>query len=603
MGDNRYHELLGLDPAIESPTYYELLVLAPADATSDAIENHYKEQMTKLQHIKSPKHKGFIEYLKDELRNAKLTLSNSDRRKEYDGKLGSKHLEAFREFAKPFMALGEVPRKVYATIVSTGVSKHGITDAEATKIVDEVMAAAGAKIAAEVEAHAAEPAPQAAPPPPPPPPPAQHVAHGAEPVAAPAGGDPLAFFDEAETPAQHAPPAASSHHHPTPLATPFSPAALRPPAAPTYMGAGGHAPSAPSDHFSDAPPADAAYGVEQPQPQARSMPPGMQRGFPRATPAPPPSSQPPTPGRDPNESSQGARTSPAPPSDVQPRIQRANRFYGSEDAYRPGGATGGGSAGSGSAGSGSEGGYRPWGGSGSGTSDAYGRPAESGRAGSDAYGRGGPQDTGRGGSDSHARSSPSDSGRMGSGEYGASKPSDRLPRREPETPGTPAGPSAAANARAAYMNQQDAKAAEEARKSYNGAIKLSRIAIQAHVSLADYFPRSGDMQSRINGVWYEDVLRTEHKMWREALPFFQKTVEKLMGVRGPLSEDLRARAETNVRNIEHYVKEWKDLKFKLEFEAVKKGELIRLYRDFVASKRSDALNHEIPKPEGPVATT
>ena len=53
--------------------------------------------MTKLQHIKSPKHKGFIEFLKDELRNAKLTLSNVERRKEYDSKLGSKHTEAFRD--------------------------------------------------------------------------------------------------------------------------------------------------------------------------------------------------------------------------------------------------------------------------------------------------------------------------------------------------------------------------------------------------------------------------------------------------------------------------------------------------------------------------
>ena len=81
MGDNRYHELLGLDSAIEQPTYYELLNLAPAAATIEAVEKNYKEQMTKLQHIKNPKHKGFIEFLKDELRNAKSTLSNEVKRK------------------------------------------------------------------------------------------------------------------------------------------------------------------------------------------------------------------------------------------------------------------------------------------------------------------------------------------------------------------------------------------------------------------------------------------------------------------------------------------------------------------------------------------
>jgi hypothetical protein len=170
-----------------------------------------------------------------------------------------------------------------------------------------------------------------------------------------------------------------------------------------------------------------------------------------------------------------------------------------------------------------------------------------------------------------------------------------------DPPAQPASP--AANARAAYQSQQDAKAADDARKSYNGGIKLAKIALQAHTTLAEYFPRSGEMKTRINDVSYEDVLRTEHKMWKEALPLFQRSLEKLGSARGGLADDIRGRAEANMRNIESYLKEWKDLKFKLEFQGVKRGEMQKLYRDYVESKRSDAFKHEIAKPEGPVATT
>jgi len=152
------------------------------------------------------------------------------------------------------------------------------------------------------------------------------------------------------------------------------------------------------------------------------------------------------------------------------------------------------------------------------------------------------------------------------------------------------------------MSQQEAKVAEDARKSYNGGIKLAKLAIQAHVTLGEYFPRTGDMQQRINGVSYEDVLRTEHKMWKESLPFFVKVTERLGQFKGPFADDLRGRAEGNVKTIEQYLKEWKDLKFKLEFSSVKIAEMIKIYREYIDRKRSDVLKREIEKPDGPVAT-
>jgi hypothetical protein len=276
------------------------------------------------------------------------------------------------------------------------------------------------------------------------------------------------------------------------------------------------------------------------------------------------------------------RTAPAPPSDVAPKIQRSNRFYGGGgDEYAPKKSSSG---------------------------------SDSGRTGSasdfDRLGSQAPRDDRR-------PSSPAEYGRPGGSDFDRGKVSDRLQKgRDYQTPmappwreNTPAPTpspeptqSAASRARAAYMSQEEAKAVEDARKSYNGGIKLAKLAIQAHVTLGEYFPRSGEMLQRINGISYEDVLRTEHKMWKESLPFFVKASDKLGQWKGTFADDLRGRTEGNARLIEQYLKEWKDLKFKLEFSSVKIAEMVKIYREYVERKRSDALKREIEKPDGPVAT-
>src|SRR5205085_2699708 len=72
--------------------------------------------------------------------------------------------------------------------------------------------------------------------------------------------------------------------------------------------------------------------------------------------------------------------------------------------------------------------------------------------------------------------------------------------------GPPPGPAPtpAANARAVYQNKEDAKTLDDARKAYNGGIKLSKLALAAHSALIDYFPRSGEPKVRINDVTYEE---------------------------------------------------------------------------------------------------
>jgi hypothetical protein len=155
VGDPRYAELLGLDPSIEAPTYWELIGLAHDVSDSEVIEKAYKERMTKIQQIKSSKHKGFIEYLKEELRTAKLTLTNADRRKEYEDKLRKESLIEFKKFVEPLMSMGEVPKKIYDRILQTAQSKYRLKADEAKPIVKAMALAVGANLETEEAAHPA----------------------------------------------------------------------------------------------------------------------------------------------------------------------------------------------------------------------------------------------------------------------------------------------------------------------------------------------------------------------------------------------------------------------------------------------------------------
>jgi len=138
VDDNPYKELLGLDPALEHPTYYELLGLPPEHATPDSIDREFKARMTKLQHVKSPKHKGFIEFLKDELRKAKRTLADAARRKDYDAAQKKKRIETFTGIVEPLLALGNVPPDVLETLVTVVASKHGLAVDDARAVVEAI---------------------------------------------------------------------------------------------------------------------------------------------------------------------------------------------------------------------------------------------------------------------------------------------------------------------------------------------------------------------------------------------------------------------------------------------------------------------------------
>lgn len=145
MADERYQKLLGIDPADETPTYYELFCIDRSETDEPTIEAAYKTQIRKLQAIRTSKDKGFIEFLKEELRKARRILTNVERRKEYDVSLQEDAVETFKEFVQPLMALGQITRSVFDTMVAKGVS-DGLEEAVAAQIITEMAAESGATI-------------------------------------------------------------------------------------------------------------------------------------------------------------------------------------------------------------------------------------------------------------------------------------------------------------------------------------------------------------------------------------------------------------------------------------------------------------------------
>jgi hypothetical protein len=148
VADERYKKLLDIEPAGEIPTHYELLCIDRAENGKDVIEAKYKEQMRKVQSVRSSKDKGFIEFLKEELRKARLTLTNPKRRQAYDESLVEDAVEDFKTWVQPMMALGTVTKSLYDTFVANGVSM-GLSEEQAGKLIHEVAEAHNATLQLE----------------------------------------------------------------------------------------------------------------------------------------------------------------------------------------------------------------------------------------------------------------------------------------------------------------------------------------------------------------------------------------------------------------------------------------------------------------------
>jgi hypothetical protein len=150
VADPRYNELLGIDKEIETPPdHFQLLGVDYSESDAEVITKHFKQLMSKIQQVKSNKHKGFLELLKEDLRKAKLNLSNADRRKNYlaelEEKKKSQNVEEFREQVESLLILGEIPKKIFDKLIEKGVSLQ-FTAEEAEKIIDELTEKAGVTV-------------------------------------------------------------------------------------------------------------------------------------------------------------------------------------------------------------------------------------------------------------------------------------------------------------------------------------------------------------------------------------------------------------------------------------------------------------------------
>lgn len=157
MADERYSRILGIEPTDEVPTYYELLGLAKTETDPAAVEAAYKAQIRKAQEIRTSKDKGFLEFLKEELRTARRTLADPGKRKAYDESLIADTVASFKAFVQPLMALGRISKSVLDTMIAKGVG-DGLTAEHALTIVQEVAAASGATVETEEPAPAPAPA-------------------------------------------------------------------------------------------------------------------------------------------------------------------------------------------------------------------------------------------------------------------------------------------------------------------------------------------------------------------------------------------------------------------------------------------------------------
>ena len=145
MPDERYQKLLGIEPADDVPTYYELLCIERTETDEGVLEKAYKTQIRKLQEIRTSKDKGFLEYLKEELRQARRTLADGEKRKAYDESLLAVTIESFKGFVMPLMALGNISRSVCDTMVAKGVS-DGLSESAALKVIEELAKAHNATL-------------------------------------------------------------------------------------------------------------------------------------------------------------------------------------------------------------------------------------------------------------------------------------------------------------------------------------------------------------------------------------------------------------------------------------------------------------------------
>jgi hypothetical protein len=156
----RYNELLGIPNTIRDPDLYQLLGLERATLDAAVVEERYRERMGTLQAIKSPKHKSFIEFLKGELRRARAVLVDDRQRAAYDLELLEERRGQLTRILDIVLADGTL-RPAEEERIQALAAEVGLSPAETEQVLQEELAARGARRASEVAPI--DPPPAAAP--------------------------------------------------------------------------------------------------------------------------------------------------------------------------------------------------------------------------------------------------------------------------------------------------------------------------------------------------------------------------------------------------------------------------------------------------------
>lgn len=140
----RYNELLGIPNAIRDPDLYQLLGFDRGEFDAAQVEDRYRERMSTLQGIKSPKHKSFIEFLKGELRRARSVLVDDKQRQAYDLELLEERREQLTRILDIVLADG-VLRTTEERRFQDMAAEVGLTPGEVEAVLSEELERRGAQ--------------------------------------------------------------------------------------------------------------------------------------------------------------------------------------------------------------------------------------------------------------------------------------------------------------------------------------------------------------------------------------------------------------------------------------------------------------------------
>lgn len=140
----RYNELLDVPNDVRDPDLYQLLGLDRARFDPHAVDEAYKDRMRRLQAVRSPKHKAFIEFLKGELRRARTALTDPARRAEYDAELLEERREQLGRILDVVLADGLLTQ-VEEERIRAVAADVGLLPGETDAILSEELPARGAR--------------------------------------------------------------------------------------------------------------------------------------------------------------------------------------------------------------------------------------------------------------------------------------------------------------------------------------------------------------------------------------------------------------------------------------------------------------------------